>query len=277
MENYKILIVDDIVENIQTITRFLEESHPEYRLYQATSGRAAIILAETNSFDLIISDWDMPKMSGIELIIALKSNVKTNHIPVIIETGVMLTPKDLDTALSAGAYDYIRKPIEPTELSARVNSALMFATFHKKEIEQKNMELVEKTLFLIKNNEFNIEMAKKLNRLIEIFDNNKEAKALVYKIIDDVDQKIKQDSWQHFEIAFHNVHTEFSKKIISEFPDLTKAELKLCILIKLGISIKDTASILYLSPDSIKVARSRLRKKLQLENDTSLQNFLTAI
>ena len=277
MENFKILIVDDIVENIQTITRFLEKSHPEYRLYQATSGRAATNLAETISFDLIISDWDMPKMSGIELIIALKSNIKTAHIPVIIETGVMLTPKDLDTALSAGAYDYIRKPIEPTELSARVNSALMFASFHKKEIEQKNMELVEKTLFLIKNNEFNIEMAKKMNRLIEIFDNNKEAKALVYKIIDDVDQKIKQDSWQHFEIAFQNVHTEFSKKIISEFPDLTKGELKLCILIKLGISIKDTASILYISPDSIKVARSRLRKKLQLENDTSLQNFLAAI
>ena len=277
MENYKILIVDDIVENIQTITRLLEESHPEYRLYQANSGGAALCLAETISFDLIISDWDMPKMSGIELIIALKSNEKTKHIPVIIETGVMLTPKDLDTALAAGAYDYIRKPIEPTELSARVNSALMFASFHKKEIEQKNMELVEKTLILIKNNEFNIEMAKKLNSLIEIFDDNKEAKALVYRIIDDVEQKIKQDSWQHFEIAFHNVHTEFSKKIISEFPDLTKAELKLCILIKLGISIKDTASILYLSPDSIKVARSRLRKKLKLENDTSLQNFLTAL
>jgi len=158
MTNYKILIVDDVVENIQTITGFLEESHPEYRLYQATGGSAALNLTETISFDLIISDWDMPKITGIDLITALKSNIKTMHIPVIIETGVMLTPKDLNTALSAGAYDYIRKPIEPIELTARVNSALMFASCHLKEIEKKNLELVEKDLILIKNNEFNLEI-----------------------------------------------------------------------------------------------------------------------
>ncbi len=277
MTNYKILIVDDIVENIQTITRFLEESHPVYRLYQATGGSAALNLTETISFDLIISDWDMPKMTGIDLIIALKSNIKTMHIPVIIETGVMLTPKDLNTALSAGAYDYIRKPIEPIELTARVNSALMFASCHLKEIEKKNLELVEKTLILIKNNEFNLEMSKKLNNLIEIFDNNVEAKALIHKIIEEIDEKIKQDSWQRFEIAFQNVHSEFSKNLISQFPDLTAGELRLSILIKLGMSIKDTASLLYLSPDSLKVARSRLRKKLQINTDISLLNFMTAI
>lgn len=275
MEKYKILIVDDLVENIQTITRLLEESHPEYRLYQATGGRSAIELAETISYDLIITDWDMPGISGIELIQTLKANPKTMHIPIILVTGVMLNSRDLDTALSAGAYDYIRKPIDPVELSARANSALMFSSCHLKEIEKKNLELVEKTLILIKNNEFNIEMAKKLNKLIEIFNNNLEAKALIHSMIDEIDQKIKEDSWQHFEVAFQNVHAEFTKNLISQVPDLTPGELRHCILLKLGLTIKDTASLLYQSPDSLKVARSRLRKKLQISNDIPFSNFLS--
>jgi len=275
MENYKILIVDDLVENIQTITRYLEESHPEYRLYQATGGRSAVELAETISYDLIITDWDMPGISGIDLIQTLKANPKTMHIPIILVTGVMLNSQDLDTALSAGAYDYIRKPIDPVELSARTHSALMFTSCHLKEIEKKNLELLEKTLILIKNNEFNIEMAKKLNKLIEIFDDNLEAKTLIHSLNDEIDQKIKEDSWQHFEIAFQNVHAEFSKNLISHVPDLTPGELRHCILLKLGLNIKDTASLLYQSPDSLKVARSRLRKKLQISNDIPFSNFLS--
>jgi len=217
----------------------------------------------------------MPEITGIDIIKALKSNVKTRHIPIIIVTGVMLTSEDLDTALAAGAYDYIRKPIDSVELSARVHSALMFAECHLKEIEKKNIELAEKTLILIKNNEFNIEMASKLHKLLDVFDDNLEAKALIHRIIEDIDQKINQDSWQHFELAFQNVHTDFSKNLLNQFPHLTLAELKLCILIKLGLNIKDISSLLYQSPDSIKVARSRLRKKLSVDNDISVFNFLS--
>ena len=200
-----------------------------------------------------------------------------HHIPVIIQTGVMLTAKDLETALAAGAYDYIRKPIEPIELAARVNSALTFASMHLREIEKKNLELVEKTLVLVKNNEFNIKMAKELEQLTEILKANPDANSHIHKILNDVDQKIKEDSWQHFAISFQNVHPEFNKNILSKFPALTSGELKLCILIKLGINIKDTASLLCLSPESIKVERSRLRKKLAIDNDVNLQNFIEAI
>lgn len=275
MSNYKILVVDDIVENLQTMICLLEESHPEYRLYQATGGGAAIELAETNSFDLIIADWDMPEVSGIDLITTLKANHKTMHIPVVIVTGVMLTSKDLDTALTAGAFDYIRKPIDPVELAARTNSALTLAACHAKEIEKKNIELAEKTLILIKNNEFNIEMAKKLHHLLEVFEDNIKAKELIHHIIEEIDQKISEDSWQHFELAFENVHTDFIRNLISHFPDLTPGELRLSILLKLGMNNKDMASLLYQSPDSIKVARSRLRKKLKVSKDISFNNFLS--
>ncbi|MCX6697000.1 MAG: response regulator [Methanoregula sp.] len=270
------MIVDDIVENLQTISRFFETSHPEYRLYQATGGKSALELTEKTSFDLILTDWDMPDLSGIEFLRAIKSNARTKKIPVIMVTGVMLSSKDLDLALSAGAHDYIRKPIDPVELSVRTHTALSLAFCQWQEIEKKNIELVEKTLILIKNNEFNIQMSDKLKHLLEIYENNLEAKALIHEIIDEVDQKVKQDSWQQFELAFQNVHTEFGKNLILQFPKLTPGEFKLCILIKLGMTIKDMASLLYQSPDSLKVTRSRLRKKLQINNDINFNNFLAA-
>jgi len=276
MTKFKILIVDDLVENIQAISQILEDSHPEFRLYQAIGGKAALELAETISFDLIFSDWAMPELSGIELIRMLKMNNKTKDIPVIIISGIMLTSQDLDTALSAGAYDYIRFPIDPIELSARAHSALMYASCHQREIEQKNMELVEKTLMLIRDNEFNIKMANNLHKLLEIIEDNLETKALIHKLINEIDQKIKQDSWQHFEIAFQNVHAEFQKNLISHFPHLTPGEVKQCSLLKLGMTTKDMASLLYQSPDSLKVARSRIRKKLQIGNEVNLHNFLAA-
>ena len=191
MNSFKILIIDDIVENIQIIIKYLEETHPEYRLYQATSGYVAINLVETIGFDLIISDWDMPKMSGIDLIKTLKSNIKTKHIPVIITTGIMLNAKNLNEAFSAGAFDYIRKPIDPIELSARAHSALLFAGCHIKEIEKKNVELVEKALLLINDSEFNLEMTKKLKQLLEISSNNSEAVDVINGIINKIDKKNK--------------------------------------------------------------------------------------
>jgi len=276
MNNFKILIVDDKIDNIKTIIRLFEESQSDYRLYQATSGYEAKILVEKISFDLIIADWQMPEMSGIELIKELNSNIKTKHIPVIIQTGVMITSNDLEVALNAGAFDYIRKPIDPIELKARTHSALMLAHYHIKEIKSKDLELTEKTMNLIKDHEFNVGLSKKLNKLYDNLDNREETKEFISKIISDVEGKIRQDSWQRFEVAFENVHPEFIKKMISNFGNLSKAELRLCILIKLGTSIKDTASLLIQNPESIKVARARLRKKLNITCETNLHNFLSS-
>ena len=86
----KILIVDDIVENIQTITRFLEESHPVYRLYQATGGSAALNLTETISFDLIISDIRIPEKNGTEIVREIQSALAAcgkKELPIIFITG----------------------------------------------------------------------------------------------------------------------------------------------------------------------------------------------
>jgi CheY-like chemotaxis protein len=274
MNQIKILIVDDIVENIQTLTSYFEQLHPEYRLYQATQGHIAYEIARNMKVDLIISDWEMPGMSGIELLKVLKDDPQTAHIPVIIVTGVMISHANLETALKAGAFDYLRKPVDPVELAARTNSAICFVSMHLKELAAKNIELTEKSMMLTRNNQFNIEISKRLKQLEGMVAENTDAKSIIKELLENIEQKTREDNWGHFEVAFQNVHPEFSRNITQKFPILTPGEIRHCILIRLGMSNKDMASVLYQSPDSIKVNRSRIRKKLGIHNEMNLQSFL---
>ncbi len=273
LKRYKILLVDDIAENIQTLTNCFEELHPEYILYQATSGKAALELANNLRIDLIVSDWDMPGMTGIDMVNQLKANPKTTNIPVIIVTGVMLSTQDLNIALTAGAHDYLRKPVDCVELAARTHAAIQYVEMHLKQLVAKNLELVEKTALLTRHNQGYIEIAKKLQQLSHIED-KAENLQFINEMLDDINQKTKETNWGHFEMAFQNVHPEFSKNILDSFPGITPGELRHCILVRLGMNTKDMASILYQSAESIKVTRSRIRKKLQIENDTNLQSYL---
>lgn len=147
MKLYSILIVDDDPHVINSILDILEGSGKEFIFFQANNGEMAYRAAKAKAPDLIITDWDMPVMDGIEFTKILKEDKTTAHIPVIMSTGVMLTSENLKTALDAGAVDYIRKPIDPVELSARVNSMLLLSE-RMKEIKKQNQTINQNNLFL---------------------------------------------------------------------------------------------------------------------------------
>jgi diguanylate cyclase (GGDEF)-like protein len=136
MKPHIVLIVDDQPQNLNAIVQhFRKLTHP-YEVYQTTSGRQAFHIAHEEQPDLIITDWDMPDLDGIELIKQLKSDPVTADIPVIMCTGVMTSSKNLDTALNAGAADYIRKPVDPIELIARTRSMVKMGEMIKTIKEQ---------------------------------------------------------------------------------------------------------------------------------------------
>jgi len=271
---YKILVVDDMIESLQVIVNFIQRSNPEYTIYQSNSSVEALKIASKTCPDLIITDWDMPVMDGIELIRKLKNDDRTKDIPIIMATGVMLTSDNLKLALEAGAFDYIRKPIDPIELTARIHSAIAIIQMHRKNLEKKNRELAENALYLVKNNKFIVDIKKKLEDFSDFVNLQDMEKGLLQRIQEDMDVKIKADSWERFDLAFQAVHPHFQTNLLDKHPELTPNDLKLCTFIRMGMSSKDIASVLYLSPDSIKVARSRLRKKLALTTDQNLEGFL---
>ena len=80
--------------------------------------------------------------------------------------------------------------------------------------------------------------------------------------------------WEDFKLHFENVHNDFFKILKHYKPDLSNYELKLCALIRLNLNIKETATILGISAESVKTARYRLRKKLELSHEDNLIDFI---
>ncbi|MEM9303039.1 MAG: diguanylate cyclase [Pseudomonadota bacterium] len=139
----KILIVDDEAPNLGAIARCFEENPDlDYDVLQSTSASRALKIAALERPDLIITDWDMPEINGIELIRRLKADPDMAQIPVIMCTGVMTTAENLRTALGAGAVDFIRKPVDAIELQARTHSMLELAS-SLQTVRERNEELRE--------------------------------------------------------------------------------------------------------------------------------------
>ena len=142
MEKVTILVVDDEQFFLETIVDTLNSD--EYKILQAKNGKVGLKIAEKFLPDIVITDWEMPEMNGIEMIKAFKKRKTLEEIPIIMCTGIMTSSKDLKIALNAGAVDYIRKPINKIELIARVNSALYISYSLKIIKKQKKDILFEK-------------------------------------------------------------------------------------------------------------------------------------
>lgn len=147
----KILVIDDEQTYLDLITETLKDK--DYKILQALNGKMGYMVAQKFIPDIIITDWEMPEMNGIETLIELKENPLTRDIPVIMCTGIMTSSENLDLALNAGAVDFIRKPVEPLELVARINSALKLSQSLLKIKAQNENLLVLNSSILQKNEE----------------------------------------------------------------------------------------------------------------------------
>jgi CheY-like chemotaxis protein len=133
-----LLIVDDIAININLLEGVLA---PEYHIRTATSGLAALEIANTQPIDLILLDVMMPEMGGHEACQRLKGNPATRDIPIIFVTA-MTADNDELKGLEFGAVDYITKPINLPILRARVRTQLALRQA-RKELAYKNLLLEE--------------------------------------------------------------------------------------------------------------------------------------
>lgn len=119
-----VLIVDDEKENIIYTIKLLTEMGLGENILSAPNGRVAFSIAKKKKPDLILTDWEMPEMNGIELVAALKSEARTAGIPVIMMTGKRIEAAHLQLSFEAGVHDYLRKPFNELEFAARVKNTL---------------------------------------------------------------------------------------------------------------------------------------------------------
>ncbi len=138
----------------------------------------------------------------------------------------------------------------------------------KKEFQSKSNELAASTMSIIKKNEL---LSKAKEQLVA----NVEEKESIKPIIDIIDRNLNQnDDWELFKEAFNNADRKFLKKLKKEHPNLSPNDIRLCAYLRLNLSSKEIAPLLNISARSVEIKRYRLRKKMGLEHDANLVDYI---
>jgi CheY-like chemotaxis protein len=111
-----VLIVDDTPDNITLLSNLLKD---KYNTKVATSGATALQIVASAKIDLVLLDIMMPEMDGFEACRKLKADPHSSAIPVVFLTAKS-QPEDEAMGRSVGAVDFLRKPVNPDQLFARV-------------------------------------------------------------------------------------------------------------------------------------------------------------
>lgn len=117
----KVLVVDDMATYRQLLSYVLRP--PEYQLVEASDGMRALEMLRHEEFDLVLLDVMMPGMDGFETCRRIRQELRLTLLPIIMVTSLG-APDDVVRGMEVGADDYVTKPFNSIELSARVRAAI---------------------------------------------------------------------------------------------------------------------------------------------------------
>jgi hypothetical protein len=140
------------------------------------------------------------------------------------------------------------------------------------EIQQKTEQLADTTFAIIKKNELLMQIKRLLmsNRKVQ---NNSDKQ--IYNTLRLIERNISNsDDWKIFENNFEQAHQEFLSRLKEAYPDLLHNDLKLCAFLRMNLSSKKIGSLLGISTRSVENHRYRIRKKLKIDHDANLTDFI---
>jgi len=118
MENTKFLVVDDF-STMRRIVRNLLKELGFVNVQEAEDGVQALSKLRAEAFDFVVSDWNMPNMTGIELLRAIRGDVRLKHLPVLMVTAEAKRENIIEAA-QAGASGYVVKPFTAATLDEKL-------------------------------------------------------------------------------------------------------------------------------------------------------------
>lgn len=178
----------------------------------------------------------------------------------------------------ATKQNQVREKLEAQLRFQEEHSQREIVMLQKEQLEQgliqKSEELANSTMLLIRKNELLIQLKAELNRVKEQTGQRVPADSL-QRIGALIDTNIStEQDWKLFEANFNKVHEQFLKHLIDNFPDLSQGDLKLAAYLRMNLSTKEIAQLLNITHRSVELKRYRLRKKLNLEGDVNLSEFM---
>lgn len=142
------------------------------------------------------------------------------------------------------------------------------------ELAHKNKELASSAMHVMHSLETIDKVRGQLQTVIEQVE-DKDALHQLRKVLRSVEEDIKvENNWDQFELHFNQIHQDFLKRLRQDYPELTHRDIKLCAYLRMNLTSKEIASLLNLSLRGVETSRYRLRKKLNLEQEENLTEFI---
>jgi hypothetical protein len=142
----------------------------------------------------------------------------------------------------------------------------------RQKVEYKNKELALNMMYLAEKSEFISAIGRELEALKS--DAKRENRQLIQQVINQLKKNSDSNAWEEFEMRFVEVHEEFYEALNSAYPGLTPNEKRLCAFLRMNMTTKEISALTHQSVKSINMARFRLRKKMNMEQDENLISFL---
>ncbi len=147
----------------------------------------------------------------------------------------------------------------------------------QEDVIHKSKELANYTMLLVKKKDIFSEIRQDIIELRKLVRNDNSRNKL-QKMFGKLNQHIIGEEYLHiFETNFEQVHFDFFKNLKEKFPDLSQRELRLCAFIKMNLTNKEISPLLNISVRGVETARYRIRKKMNLEHESNLVDFLETV
>jgi tetratricopeptide (TPR) repeat protein/DNA-binding CsgD family transcriptional regulator len=204
------------------------------------------------------------------------TRVRNSRIVFILMTGffVMLAVVlALLFALQRGRSKRLRLIKEKIELQHAILSSEKDVL--QQNLDYKNRMLTADMMYVAQQNRYIEKLLDRCGKM-ESMEEHEDSGEL-RQLVNEFQANRNKNFWNEFEVRFGEVHQDFYSKLHEKFPDLTPAERRLAAFMKLNLTSKEISAITHQTTDSVKVTRSRLRKKLGMQADENLIGFLQGL
>lgn len=144
------------------------------------------------------------------------------------------------------------------------------------EVMHKNKELASSTMHLVQKGEILVKIKQNLEKVST--ESNPTLKKQIRQIVRTIDDDIRLDkNWKQFEHHFDQVHEQFLQHLREKYPVLTPKDQRLCAYLRMNLATKEIAQLMNISVRGVEISRYRLRKKLDLDREVNLNEFMTSL